>query len=109
MPVVISCRPIYRQVASQSSQVNQVNVRREEETHVLGDGGGTVKTQQQGSLELRLGTLDFGNGGTYRHSGPFFEGKVGKVVNIHGATRKKKSQHGQQENEKKQTDFSETR
>lgn len=63
-----------------------------EKTHVLGDGGGTVKTQQQGSLELRLGTFDLGNGGAYGHSGPFFEGKVGKVVNVHDAS--KNSQHG---------------
>ena len=49
-------------------------------THVLGDGGGSVETQQQTGLQLRLGTLNLDRSGGERHSGPFSEGKVGQVV-----------------------------
>lgn len=76
--MVINCRPICIKVRKEKERE-----REKRETYVFGDGGGTVETQQEGSLELRLGTLDFGDSGTCRHAGPFFEGKVGKVVDVH--------------------------
>lgn len=63
-------------------------VRRELGTHVLGDGGGPVETQQQARLQLRLGTLDLDRSGRERHAGPFSEGKVGQVIDD------RKAKHG---------------
>ena len=64
-------------------------------THVLGDGGGTVETQQQTSLQLRLGTLDLDRGRSERHAGPFSEGKVGQVVDDGEAARSHAKTGGQ--------------
>jgi hypothetical protein len=49
-------------------------------THVLGNGSGTVQTQKQRSLQLRLCSLDFHLRRCQRHSGPLLEGEVGKVI-----------------------------
>jgi len=55
-------------------------------THVLSDGGSSVKTQQQTGLQLRLGSLNLDGSRRQGHSGPFSESEVGKIVNNGEAT-----------------------
>jgi len=47
---------------------------------VLGDGGRAVQREEDGSLELGLGTLNLGLGDVVGEAGPLAEGEVDEVV-----------------------------
>lgn len=54
-------------------------------TNVLGDGGGAIETEKEGSLELGLGSLNLDLGRGQRQTGPLFEGEVGQVIDAREA------------------------
>jgi hypothetical protein len=58
-------------------------------THVFSNGGGSVETQQQTGLQLRLGSLDLDGSRRQGHSGPLSESEVGKIVNNGEAMQKR--------------------
>lgn len=51
-------------------------------TNVLGQGGGAVKRQEDGSLELGLGALGLGFADGLGQAGPLTQGEVDEVVNL---------------------------
>lgn len=51
-------------------------------TDVLGQGGGAIKRQEDGSLQLGLGTLGLGLADGLGQAGPFTQGEVDEVVNL---------------------------
>lgn len=50
--------------------------------NVLGDGGGAVEGEKDGSLELSLGTLDLSGGNIAAEAGPLAESEVDQVVEV---------------------------
>ena len=50
--------------------------------NILGDGGGAVKGEEYGSLELSLGALDLGGGHAVAEAGPLTEGEVNQVIEL---------------------------
>lgn len=49
-------------------------------TNILGNGGGAVQAQEEGGLELLLGTLNLGSGDRGGQTGPLLLGKVDQVI-----------------------------
>lgn len=50
--------------------------------NVLGDGGGAVEGEEDGSLELGLGTLDLGGGDIAAETRPLAKSEVDQVIKI---------------------------
>jgi len=50
--------------------------------NVLGNGGGAIEGQENGSLELGLGALNLGGGDVVAEAGPLTEGEVDQVVEL---------------------------
>ena len=50
--------------------------------NVLGDGGGTVQGQEDGGLQLGLGTLNLGGGNVAAQARPLAEGEVDQVIEV---------------------------
>lgn len=50
--------------------------------NVLGDGGGAVEGEKDGSLELGLGTLDFSGGDIAAETRPLAESEVNQVIEV---------------------------
>lgn len=50
--------------------------------NVLGDGGGAVQGEEDGSLELGLGTLDLSGGDVAAEAGPLAESEVDQVIEL---------------------------
>lgn len=50
--------------------------------NILGNGGGTVQRQEDGSLELGLGTLNLGGGHVGAETHPLADGEVDEIVNL---------------------------
>lgn len=49
-------------------------------TNVLGNGGGAVEREEDGSLQLGLGALDLGRGDAIAEAGPLTESEVDQVI-----------------------------
>lgn len=56
---------------------------------VLGDGGGAVEGEKDGSLELGLGTLNLSGGNVAAEARPLAEGEVDQVVEVGQVLRDK--------------------
>lgn len=56
---------------------------------VLGDSGGAVEGEKDGSLELGLSTLDLGGGDVAAEAGPLAESEVDQVVEVGQVLRDK--------------------
>lgn len=77
-PVVTICRPICAEGYSKSVTEE---CSRHCGTDVFSDSSGAVQAQQQGSLQLRLCSLNFNLRRCQGHSGPLLQGKVGEIIN----------------------------
>ena len=63
------------------------SARDELTTNILSNGGGSIETQKETSLELALSPLDFDGSRSNAHTRPLPESKVQEVVQVHQVLR----------------------